>query len=344
MNLGSFYTPSFVVEMVYKLLEKHIKNLNSYTFLDSSCGYGDFFTKDFKYIGADIDKIALEKVKINHIFHTNALLNINREKFKIKKNEKLIIIGNPPYNDKTSIINAKIKKELFSCDEKLKYRDLGISFLRSYECLEPDFICVLHPLSYLIKEANFKALKDFKQKYKLVDGLIISSSIFTPKSSTHFPIIISFYKKDKKGMDFEYIKNFTFKSVENYSFCLKDFDFINNYVRKYPNLNDKRKAIAYFHTLRDINALKRNKTFMKNINSNTIKVFKENLTYYIYIHFFKEFCYKLPYCFGNLDIFIDKDKFLKIEQELLNWFYKKEFDKQKIENYFKMLFSTYLKE
>lgn len=30
-------------------------------FLDSSCGYGDFFVKNLNYVGADIDEVALEK-------------------------------------------------------------------------------------------------------------------------------------------------------------------------------------------------------------------------------------------------------------------------------------------
>jgi len=318
INLGSFYTPKFIVEIAYKIMENHI-NLNDFTLLDSSCGYGDFFIKNLRYVGADIDDIALKSVPQNvKKIHTNSLLNLSREKFDISQNEPLIIIGNPPYNDKTSIIRNNVKKEIFDIDANLNHRDLGISFLRSFAELQPEFVCVLHPLSYLIKRTNFNALAKFKNSYRLIDGLIISSEIFMPNSNTFFPIIIALYEKNRFGMNYDFIKDYKFKTYEGNSFRLNDFDFIGSYVQKYPNHYDKREPIAYFHTLRDINALKRNQTFMKTPNSNSVKVFNENLKYYCYIHHFKKFASNLPYYFGNLDVFIDNDEFLKISDEFLN--------------------------
>ena len=102
--------------------------------------------------------------------------------------------------------------------------------------------------------------------------------------------------------------------------------------------------MAYFHTLRDINALKRNQTFLPKQGSNTIKIFKENLKYYIYIHFFKTYAKKLPYYFGNLDVFIDNEAFLKISSEFENWFYQKKFDENKIKAYFNTLFKKYIRD
>ena len=101
INLGSFYTPKFVVEIVYKMLEK--VNLKNFLLFDSSCGYGDFFIyDDLCYLGADIDKIATKEAsKKARVLHTNSLLNVSREKFGIPNNNRLIIIGNPPYNDKS---------------------------------------------------------------------------------------------------------------------------------------------------------------------------------------------------------------------------------------------------
>ena len=318
INLGSFYTPKLIVEIAYKIMENHI-NLNDFTLLDSSCGYGDFFIKNLRYIGADIDDIALKSVPKNvKKIHTNSLLNLNREKFDISQNEPLIVIGNPPYNDKTSIIRNGVKKEIFGIDANLKHRDLGISFLRSFAELNPEFVCVLHPLSYLIKRTNFNSLAKFKNNYRLIDGLIISSEIFTPNSSTFFPIIIALYEKSYLGMDYEFIKDYKFKTCKGNSFRLNDFDFIGSYVQKYPNHNDSRKPVKYFYTLRDINALKRNQTFMETPNSNSVKVFNENLKYYCYIHHFKKFASNLPYYFGNLDVFIDNDEFLKISDEFLD--------------------------
>lgn len=42
------------------------------------------------------------------------------------------------------------------CDEDLFDRDLGVSFLKSYNKLKADVICILHLLSYLIKKTNFE--------------------------------------------------------------------------------------------------------------------------------------------------------------------------------------------
>lgn len=337
INLGSYYTPRFIIKITYQMLERKIKNLNNFLFFDSSCGYGDFFIKNYKYLGADIDSIALNKVdKSIKTINTNSLLNVSRAKFNIDENENLIIIGNPPYNDKTSIINNCIKKEVFKIDSKLVHRDLGISFLRSFAVLNPQYICVLHPLSYLIKQANFNALFDFKNNYRLIDCLVISSQFFT-NSKTFFPITIALYEKNSEGMDFNFIKNYEFKTYEGQTFILNKFDFIGNYITKYPNPKDIREEVAYFHTMRDINALKRNATFMQKSSSNTIRVFSENLKYYYYVHHFKKFAKDLPYYFGNLDVFINHKEFVKIENEFLNLD-----TNSSIRNYFDRLFKEYV--
>lgn len=337
VNLGSFYTPTNIVQKAYELLQKRV-NLKDFLLFDNACGYGDFFISDYHYLGADIDEIALQKVnsKIRTIA-TNSLLNVSRCKFGIAENKNLIIIGNPPYNDKTSIINNGIKQQLFDIDKTLAHRDLGISFLRSYALLKPDFICVLHPLSYLIKESNFKALRFFKEQYALLDGLIISSEIFTPKSKTFFPIIIALYTRNPQGMDYNFIKNYQFSTDDGQKLRLNDFDFISNYVKKYPNPKDKRKEIAYFHTLRDINALKRNQTFMTQCSANSIRVFQDNIQYYYYIHHFKNFAHKLPYYFGNLDIFINHEEFLKIADAFMD-----SKTNACVQEYFEKLFKEYV--
>lgn len=318
INLGAFYTPKFVVELAYKMLEKRV-NLEDFLIFDNACGYGDFFVRECEFLGADIDSEALKKVpKSIKTIHTNSLQSVSRTKFGIKQDKKLIIVGNPPYNDTTSLVKSGVKKHIFAVDEVLKCRDLGISFLRSYALLEPEFICVLHPLSYLVKRTNFNALAKFRQNYRLIDDLIISSEIFSPHSNSFFPIIIAMYEKNALGMDFDFIKNYSFKSYEGQKFSLNDFDFISNYICKYPNPHDTRQEVAFFHTLRDINALKRNKTFLAKNSSFAVRVFAENFKYYCYIHHFKHFAHKLPYFLGNFDIFIDNDAFLKHEKDFLN--------------------------
>ena len=167
---------------------------------------------------------------------------------------------------------------------------------------------------------------------------VVSSQIFMPHSRTFFPIIIALYQKNAQGMDDLFIHNYSFKIYPtNQILRLCDFDFIANYVQKYPNHQDKRKEVAYFYTLRDINALKRSKTFLEKPQKNAVKVFAHNLKYYYYIHHFKQFAHQLPFYLGNLDIFIDNDAFLSMEDEFLQL--KSNY---RVKEYFEKLFYPYV--
>jgi hypothetical protein len=316
INLGSYYTNGKLTQDVWSMVDDFIDE--NTIVADTSCGYGNFLRDDSKNIGIDIDKqaisIAKEKYKKTQFFIDNSLKSVDRKRYGIN-NHKLCIIGNPPYNDTTSIIRSKIKQQNIEIDEDIKTRDLGISFLLSYQKLQADIICVLHPLSYLIKEANFKLLRPFNQEYKLEKAHIISSHSFKDSSkSMAFPIVIALYKKNGHGMDFNYIQNFEFK-VNNKSFKLSDFDTIRNYVKKYPNKYQKpTKDDILFWTMRDINALKRNKTFVQKYSYNTIIVDKNKLDYYMYIDVFKQYASHIPYYFGNCDVLIDSELFLQYKK------------------------------
>ena len=116
VNLGSYYTPEIIVDLTYSILQKNITNIKDFTILDSSCGYGSFLVKNNiakRLVGADIDKKAIFEAKkiINNVdfICQNSLLNVCRKNLAIKNEEKLIAIGNPPYNDTTSIIRNSIK-------------------------------------------------------------------------------------------------------------------------------------------------------------------------------------------------------------------------------------------
>ncbi len=318
VNLGSYYTPPKFVKLAWELIENHVDAQT--TVIDTACGYGDFLKNygQSHTIGCDIDKnaIAIATQNINKalFFRTNALHNVSREKFGIpQQSTKLIVVGNPPYNDRTSLIRHKIKNVDFKVDDDIKSRDLGISFLRSYNKLEADFICVLHPLSYLIKQANFRHLKEFTTNYKLIDGMLISSSEF-PESAKHtsFPIIIAFYQQDTTGMDYNYIRSFQFRTSNKKHFCLSDFDYITSYINKYPNKQHQpiSEESLFFWTMRDINALKRNRTFVQKHSMNTIVLDKTKLDYYAYVDVFKRNIHRLPFYFGNCDVPID-DKLFK---------------------------------
>ena len=327
INLGSYYTKPHLVDMAYKLICSNVENINDWTILDSSCGYGSFFDnekiKGNKKIGADIDKEALENAKLNiqklnTVYH-NSLMSLSRADYKISENENLIIVGNPPYNDITSIIRNDIKSETkHNIHPKFKTRDLGISFLRSYAELNPDFICILHPLSYLIKKANFDLLESFSTRYKLIDSIIISSEEFngTAPGKTYFPIIIALYRRHKEGMKHSDIERFLFITKEGKKFSLNNMISIKNFLSKYPNQKwvNQNDAVAKFWTMRDINALKRSKTFVNEITDNTILVQKHKLPYYCYVDIFKQYIEHIPYYLGNCDVFIDQDKFEPIKE------------------------------
>ena len=185
--------------------------------IDSACGYGDFLKNCGQAItiGCDIDETAIDVAKKNNhkvrFFQTNALRNVSRTKFGIPQQSELIVVGNPPYNDKTSLIRHSIKDIDFDIDEDIASRDLGISFLRSYNKLEADLICVLHPLSYLIKPTNFRLLKEFTANYRLIEGLLISSWEF-PESAKHtpFPIVLALYQRNTQGMEYNFYPFFSF--------------------------------------------------------------------------------------------------------------------------------------
>lgn len=369
VNFGSYYTPESVVDLAYSILNKNVFDLKDFTILDSSCGYGSFLSKRNiakKLIGVDVDAKAVavaEKKQNADFICQNSLVGVSREKIGIDNNEKLVVVGNPPYNDTKSIIRNSIKDSTVQekIDFDIRTRDLGMSFLLSYNKLQADYVCVLHPLSYLIKKANFALLSKFAKNYKLIDGLIISSHEFSDTSrGMAFPILIALYKKDDNGMAYEYIRNYRFKVKDDGFLRLNDFDTIVNYVQKYPNkkyLDKSDKPVAKFWTLRDINALKRNRTFIDSDTYNTVYVLMEKLPYYCYIDIFKQYADKMPYFIGNCDVIIDNEKFSQIKECFIarsvhtNPVLKRRFKfrlipdaKNKIDNYFRELFKSKLGE
>ena len=325
VNLGSYYTPPEIVDIAWEMIAPYVNSQT--TVIDSACGYGDFL-KDCGQattIGCDIDETAISVAKKNNdagrFFQTNALCDVSRAKFGISQQSDLIVVGNPPYNDKTSLIRHNIKDVDFDIDEDLACRDLGISFLRSYNKLKAAVICVLHPLSYLIKPTNFRLLKEFTANYRLIDGLLISSGEF-PESAKHtpFPIVLALYQRDTRGMAYNFIRSFRFRPDGKSDFCLGDFDYISNYIDKYPKKNrptnverddhhSEKDTPLFFWTMRDINALKRNRTFVENYSANTIVIDKQKLDYYAYVDVFKRNLHRLPFYFGNCDVLIDDNLF-----------------------------------
>ncbi|CAJ0749082.1 13657_t:CDS:2 [Entrophospora sp. SA101] len=253
INNGSFYTPPELVNYVWELVNPLRTRPKTLLSLILVLEKGE----NFPHL------LVIQK---------NSLINIKRAEYGIKDNQKLIIIGNPPYNDTTSLKAEKIKENaqnILPIDPQIKSRDLGISFLRSYYQLKADYVCVLHPLSYLVKETNFNSLKEFKDNYCLLKSLVIDSKKFSDAKGASFPVSISLYQLDKNGMDYEYIRNFPFQLENGKQFSLNSFQFLTNLVDKYPKktLSDEYLDNLFFFTFRDINSIMRNRTFIQEFNN-----------------------------------------------------------------------------
>ncbi|MDR1787118.1 MAG: hypothetical protein LBR16_01490 [Treponema sp.] len=322
VNLGSYYTPASVVDTVYALLARYAPGAlaadSPFFVLDTSCGYGSFL-RGKNCAGADIDEAALARARETHphavLFRRNSLAGVSRAQYGLSEDARLIIVGNPPYNDVTSIIRSRVKRIDFPRDADLRACDLGISFLLSYEKLRAEYVCVLHPLSYLIKETNFSALKQFRRRYRLLDGLVIPSSVFSAASQkTVFPIIIALYRRENAGMDYGCIRRYRFSAEGGKRFSLSMYDTVTRYITKYPNRRAVKAedAAAYFYTMRDINALKRAATFLPRETAASIRVSKAMLPYYCYVDVFKDYLPRVPFYFGNNDVMIDHDEFLRL--------------------------------
>ena len=269
VKLGSFYTPRKIVDTVHKLIETY-KAYPKAVIFDNAAGAGAFIKAKDKivYKAAECDPIAakLLKAKLSqkNLFIENSISNVSRQKYNISHSDFLIQIGNPPYNDTTSAYrNGKKGRNI--CDQDLFDRDLGISFLKSYNKLQSNLVCVLHPLSYLIKLSNFKRLRPFSYNYKLKKGVLFSSSLFQNVSSIGFPIVIALYENDVNGMNYNEIQNFRFSIFESSKvFKLNNYSNVDSFIRKYP---PRKKDIqvsdigVYYHTFRDINSLIRNRGF-----------------------------------------------------------------------------------
>lgn len=323
---GSIFTPEHIVLKAKEIISPFIDE--NTTIIDFGAGYGAFI-KEFcdltfkNIIATEVDDFSYKYLKNTFtntnidVRYENSLRNINREKYS---DTKIVVIGNPPYNDITSQYK-KGQKGHEEMDEIVYARDLGISFLKMYSVIKSDYICVLHPLSYLIKKSNFNSLNFFKDNYKLQRGIIFSSKLFETinKSNIEFPVIIAFYKKCNSGMNYEYIKDFNFEILNSRStFKLNNFKTIDGIIEKYPTKN-KSNVDLQFYTIRDINALKRNKTFLTGFCSNGIKIGPENIYLYSWLDFFKQnFKPKDYYLYGNLSPLMPKEYDLnKFAKELL---------------------------
>ena len=359
IQLGSYYTPEKLVKLVHEFIKPYLENNKKDVILfDNAGGCGAFLfdMRHYDYRIADCDleacKFLEQHFSRHNIFHTNSLKGGNRDKYSIPFSAFLIMIGNPPYNDTTSEFKSGEKGQNI-CDEDLFDRDLGVSFLKSYHKLKADVVCVLHPLSYLIKETNFKRLKDFKNNYKIIRGEIFSSALFHGTGTGKFPILVALYEKNPLGMTFEYIRQFQFDILNSdKKFILSKYKTTDGYINKYPpRKNDiKDSPIGlYYWTFRDFNSLKKNASFITKKHPNGIVVTLENFYKYSYLYSLKSlFNPEDAWLYGNLSPLADiedvqQNKNLYILYAIKTNKVLREMDNstlKKIDNYYKIKFNN----
>ena len=330
---GVFYTPENLVCTVHSLIESYKTRPRAVIF-DSAAGDGAFIRSGDRavYKAAEQDPAAAEilknKIPPKNVFAGNALLNACRQRFHIAPKDFLIQIGNPPYNDVTSAYKKGQKGENI-CDQDLFDRDLAVSFIKSYNKLKADVVCVLHPLSCLIKEANFKRLKGFAENYKLKKAFLFSSGEFQNTSRTHFPIAVALYEKNQSGMSFEEVRRFPFRILGNEQqiFRLIDFPSTDGFIRKYPprKFDPQTSDIGvYYRSFRDINSLMRNQDFHLPKSPFSIAVQAADFYKYCYLFAFKQlFRPKNLWLYGNLSPIgeqktVEKHKRLFVRYALLS--------------------------
>jgi len=316
VQLGSFYTPQQLVDRVHEFVGPYlVSQKRSCVVFDSAGGCGAFMfaLKGFDYRIADRDPVACNFLAQHfdqaNIFCTNSLVGVSRERFRIPSSAFLIMIGNPPYNDTTSEYKSG-RKGQNTCDEDLYDRDLGVSFLKSYNKLGADVVCVLHPLSWLSKEANFARLRGFKENYRLVRGELFSSGMFQGTGLRKFPIVVALYERHRSGMTYNYIREFQFTVLgSNRKFVLCTFKTTDGYIAKYPPRTGEPSVSpigVYYRSFRDLNSIKRNASFLSRQDGNSIVVTVENLYKYAYLYALRAlFDPPDAWLYGNLSPLLD---------------------------------------
>ena len=326
-NLGKYYTPKEIVETVRNEISSEIRS-NTYV-MDLACGCGAFLElfDDCHIIGRDIDAQAIEILDLfnfTNVAVDNSLLNVGREKYGLSSSDDLIIIGNPPYNDTSSInkrYSTKAKSKREPEDSDIHCRDIGRSFLEAYAKLAPRQMCILHPLAFLTKRVNFQNLKYLRKNYRLVNSIIFKSTVFRDLyGGTPFPIVISTYQRNPDGMDYSYICNFTFSIYgSRKKFKLSRIEQAgHNYIHQTVtafDLNHDSDIGLYHYNFRDMNSLNKanfRETEYRLSHKDTMLVVNfQDLWKYCYVNCIKKFLLPLLdeneyYILGNLNPVINR--------------------------------------
>lgn len=319
-GLGKYYTPEHLVTSVRELLGPVLNEEPDAYVADLAAGCGAFLAafEDYRILGRDIDDqavLVLKEMGFGNIDVDNSLKDVSRAKLGLKASDALVLVGNPPYNDTTSLNKrySTDKKEALAVavDADIRSKDLGISFLRAFAKLGPKAICVLHPLSYLTKEANFRALKDFSLQYKLTGGFVFSSAEFGANigAKTPFAVVAALYEPGE--MAYADIRAFPFPIFKDIGcgfgdtgerLVLANVRTVDGVIRKYPPTKGMPTVSdigLYNYNIRDTNSLITSGAITANTDDNRIPIQFDELWKYAYLNCIKRY-FGYDFVFGNL--------------------------------------------
>ncbi len=271
IHLKQFSSSKEIIALVYKIIERNHLDFN--VIADASGEYKNFLKDPKHFLYADINPIL--KTSPNQTFldlksccETIGLNDLKRGAV-CSKNKDLLLISNLPYDQlKISKQTVETKNELVQVVSKL-----DIECLNAYLKLDAKYLCVLHPLAYLIDENNFNQLQSFNDHYKLIDGEIVDSKCFPNfLNVATFPIVIALYQKNDCGMTYDDIRSFNFKiNNSRYGFALNQFHFIEEIHNK-----DKDKSVTkkylHFNGLSDMEHLSSRKGWLKHESYRSLRV------------------------------------------------------------------------
>ena len=156
-ELGAFYTPPLLAELIKEMLQSSLDAMNDPVVFDSSAGLGGILAAfdEYTVFAADVDtKIvaALGDMGYVNVHCGNSLKNVSRSAYGIEETADLVMVGNPPFS------GASGCEMMNEADPSVATKDLGLSFLLAAAKLKPKAICMLHPLSYLSKPSDLQNL------------------------------------------------------------------------------------------------------------------------------------------------------------------------------------------
>ena len=314
---GQFYTTPKVVELFKEQMDLLLASLPKDTvILDPAAGTGNL-TLQFpthRTVNCDIDAGPvgiLQELGCEDVVHGNSLVGVSRAKFHLKDTETLVLCMNPPFNNETSMHHRDLKAGTKqACDPALKCRDNAGSFLKLGVELGAKGMVVIHPFALLSKATNFKGLGNFTHKFRLSQGVLVSSSEFGLKG-TPFAVLIGTYLPG--SMTYEDVRQMElpiYRTVDGD--LLHQGEFLklahaNPSTTKpirgsTPTKEMKQDSEIGLHifNFRDINNVMSSAGFTTVKSSSTIPIQMSNLGHYAYIHCMRRY---LPpdFAIGNLD-------------------------------------------